>query len=307
MGFERGLEAMSNAINQSNQGFGPRLGYLNWKDGDKYVIRFLTNDMIVGQFAEWVMTNNEKIPSTDFLIDPDTENYVTKYGGLSKEYGTGNLVAPKLAKRGVSIVVIRNEIPDGDGGTKVVDVEEGVTVDGKVLRARKFAVLKQSLGNFWQHFQGQARRNGTICDRDYEIIRRGKDKDTKYDIVGIDPKPGDPFLDLAKLQEHYGYGKKYNESDPERYLYCPQTLEEWATEHSSEDRARRLLQGAQGVPTPVHGNGNGYNEFSRTGTSNPEVRVADDEAQAVPSGGSQFTDFRDSFKDRILPHLNQQS
>jgi len=305
MGFERGLEAMSNAINASQSSFGPRLNYINWKDGDKKVIRFLTNDMIVGQFAEWVQTNNEKIPATDFLIDPDTENFVAKYGGLSKEYGTGNLVPPKLTKRGVSIVVIRNEVPDGKGGTKVVDVEEGVTVEGKVLVGRHFGVLKQSLGNFWQHFQGQARRNGTICDRDYEVIRRGKDKDTKYDIVGIDPKSDDPFLDLAKLQEHYGYGRKYNEADPERYLYCPQTLEEWAADHSSEDRARRLLQGAQ-RPSITVTNGNGFMEFDRNTTSNPgfETRVADDEAQAVPSSGSQFTDFRDSFKDRILPHLN---
>jgi hypothetical protein len=289
MGFERGLQAMSNAINQSNAGFGPRLNYINWKDGDKKVIRFLTNDMIVGQFAEWVVTNNEKMPTTDFLIDPDTENFVTKYGGLSKEYGTGVLVPPKLSKRGVSIVVLRTELPDG---TVIDDLEMR---DG--LQARKFGILKQSLGNFWQHFQGVARRNGTICDRDYEIIRRGGDKDTKYDVAAIDPPDNDPFKKLEYLQEFYGYGRKYDEKDPERYLYCPQTLDEWLVEHSSEDRAKRFLQGAQSRST-VTVAPNGFM------TPTYETKVADDEAQAVPSGGSQFTDFRESFKDRILPHLN---
>lgn len=301
MGFERGLKA----VNQSaNTGFGPRLNYLFWKNsGDKHIIRFLTDDMILGEFAEWVITNNEKLPATDFLIHPDTENFVRKYGGMTREYGTGNIIPPKLAKRGVSVVVLRQEIPDGNGGTKIIDVEE--QVNG--LRARKFALVKQSPGNFWQHFQGANRRNGTICDRDYEVIRVGKDKDTKYDIVGIDPDPKDPLRDPEKVRETYGYGRKYNENDPERYLYCPQTLDEWAAEHSSEDRARRLLQGAQGrqEATLPYQAGNGMGEFSRDTTSNPGfAKVADDEAQAVPSNGSGFSDFRESFKDRILPHLH---
>jgi hypothetical protein len=302
MGWNRGFQAIKDANQEQQSGFGPRLGYLNWKDGDKYIIRFLTEEMIVAQFAEWVITNNEKIPATDFMINPDTENFVAKYGGLSKEYGTGNLVPPKLAKRGVSVVVLRKEVPDGKGRTQVVDLEEGITIDGKVFKARKFAVLKQSLGNFWQHFEGQWDRYGTVCDRDFEVVRRGKDKDTKYSVVGIDAPADDPFKDLAYLQEYYGYGRKYNENDPERYLYCPQTLEEWAAEHSSEDRAKRLLQGAQArsaaTVTP--------NGFPTVTTPLYETRIADDEAQAVPSSGSQFTDFRDSFKDRILPHLNNQ-
>lgn len=319
MGFERGLTALDTAINKQQQqagSFGPRLNFITWKDGDKKILRFLSNEIILGEFAEWVQTADPK-KTADFLIDPDGTNWVEKFGGLSREFGTGNLVSPSLRKMGVAVAVVREERPAGNGRLEVVDHNTDIEVEGKHFAGRQFGIIKQSLGNFWQQFQGMSNRYGTICDRDYEIIRRGKDKTTRYDIAPIDPV--DELRELEALQARYGYGRPFKDNDPDRFLYCPQTLEAWAEYYSSEERARFWLapkNGASGVLTQeaqlamgdlaqrtVH-TSSGLGEFKQETSSNPSawgVGGQEDEAQAAPSSNSSFADLKSS----LLPHLNK--
>jgi hypothetical protein len=315
VGFERGLTALDKNINQQQQGgsqFGPRLGYISWKDGDKKILRFLTNEIIVGEFAEWVQTNDPK-RTADFLIDPDGPNYVERYGGLSREFGTGNLVSPKLRKMGVAVAVVREERPAGNGRLEVVDYNTQIEVDDKHFSGRQYGVIKQSL-RFWQQFQGMVNRYGTLCDRDYEVIRRGSDKNTRYDIAPIDPV--DDLRDLEVLQARYGYGRKFDDKDPDRFLYCPQTLEAWADYYSSEERAKFWLAPKNGAPFVENGDmatssqvtltvpSSGLGEFKQETSSNPStwgVGGQEDEAQAAPSSNSSFADLKSS----LLPHLNK--
>lgn len=316
MAFESGLAAFETAIREgkerSSGSFGPRLNYFSWKDGDVKILRFLTDEPIIGSFAEWVITSDGK--SADFLIDPDGTNWVEHFGGQSRERGnSGDLVAPKIAKRGVGVAVLRDEKPKDGGGTEIVDYLNTFTSkkDNQTYQSRYFGIVKLSMGNFWEQLIGISKRNGTICDRDFEIRRVGADLHTKYEISPIDPV--EELRDPEVVRQFYGYGTPYSEENPDRYLLCPSTLPEWCDYYSGEERAKRLLAPKAGGVTPQQSfvnsaqvqsyapAGSGVVFSAPTAISNPggPWAGAEDEAQAVPSQSSVFTDLRS----KLMPHL----
>jgi hypothetical protein len=310
MGWERGPDAVNKAVERQSGDFGPRLSFFTWKDGDKKFLRFLEDDLpLVGDFAQQIVTNQEKVQTMDFLIG-DT-NWVEKFHGRQREWGTGNLVAPKLRKLGVGIAVERQEIPDPDnpGRVKLIDKVSTKEVDGKKYEALTYGIVKLPPKTFWKKLTGMQRRYGTLCDRDYQIERIGGDKDTDYEVTPID-SDSDELRDPDKVRELYGYGHKYDEKDPKRFTKCPKTLDEWAQDYSSEERARFWLEGASSPMT--NGNGaphvDGLNEFGAETTSNPEPTPAgwgstgDDEAQPVVSSASNFSGVRDQLRQHFANH-----
>ena len=329
MAFESNFSAFENAIKEGKEraaaaagDFGPRLNYFSWKDKEVKIVRFLV-EPIAGEFAEWVITNDGK--SADFLLNPEGTNWVQHFGGKSRERGlTGAIVDPKIAKRGVSVAVLRDDRPvQGTGRMEVFDAENSFESkrDGKTYQSRYFGLIKQSFGNFWEQLIGIGRRNGTICDRDFEIRRVGADMTTKYDISPIDPI--EELRDPEVVRQFYGYGRPRNDQDPDRYLYCPMTLSEWCEYYSGEERATRLLAPKAGgvIPQqPVFQSPTvmaypPQQTVSPVGLNpNPVVASvvappvqggswagADDEAQAVPSASSAFADMRA----KLIPHLNK--
>lgn len=303
MGFKTGLgeidKAAEEAAARDNMSFGPRLNYRNFKDKDKLILRFLTDDIITANFADWIITkrvkkhgDNAGDPVTqDFLIDPDGINWVEHYGGLQREFGTKTLISPKYRKQAVGVAVVREEVlGGGKGKTEIVDKQVILEHDGKKYKGREFILIKQSIGNFWEQFIGMTRRYDTICDRDYEVTRVGSDKETHYEIAPIDPV--DELRELDALHKWYGYGRKWSDDDSDRFLYCPQTLDEWATNHSGEERAKYWLVGDEVSnensrpdwvpPAVIDQDGNGLDEFAKDTSSNP------DEAQIT-----KFGDFKD--------------
>lgn len=307
MAFERGADAVTKAVEQQAGQFGRRLSFFTWKDGDKKFLRFLEDDLpLVGEFAQAIQTNHEKIQTMDFLIDPDGTNWVEKYHGRQREWGTANLIAPKLRSLGVGIAVLREEVsdPDNAGRTKIVDATTTYEADGKKFNGLTYGVVKLPLSTFWKKLTGMQRRYGTLCDRDYEIVRRGGDKTTDYEVTPIDSLT-DELRDPELVRERYGYGRKCEEKDPKRFLYCPQTLDEWAEDYSSEKRAKYWLEGAT-----VNGNGvvavgsvQGLNEFHPTTTSNPGWGSnGDDPAQPVASGQTAFSGVRDQLRQHFASH-----
>ena len=146
-------------------------------------------------------------------------------------------------------------------------------------------IVKQAQQNFWTHLVAASNRyGGTICNRDYEISREGTGFDTKYHIIPIDPDPDLKDLDVVK--KFYGYGKEFDQSDPDRFLFCPQTLHDWAKNYASEERVKYWLAPKEGSAEP-----SGMDEFASATTSN-----SGDEAQVVTP---QSTDFG-SLKERLL-------
>jgi hypothetical protein len=243
----------------------------------------------------------------DFLIDPDGTNWVEYYGGRQREFGTGNVIVPKLRSMGVGVAVLREEVPDPEnpGRTIVVDAVTTVEEDGKKYQALQFGVLKLPHQNFWKKLTGMQRRYGTLCDRDYEITRHGGDKTTDYEVSAIDSKDDDS-KDPEKIRARYGYGKKFEDSNPKRFLFCPQTLDEWVEYYSGQDRAKFWLEGASGGPKPVtviNSDGasvNGLDEFRQETSANPGWgNRGEDEAQPVPSQSSGFRGVKDQLREHF--------
>jgi hypothetical protein len=191
------------------------------------------------------------------------------------------MVEPKLIERTAAIAVLRKEIPKADGkGTEIVDYVEDITIGDQVYKARWYGIVRQAYRNFWHMLSDLGMRYGTLCDRDYEIKRTGERLDTKYSIIPLEPDPD--LKDIETLHKYYGYGKPWDTNDPNRFLYCPQTLHQWAERYGSEDRVKYFL-----VP-----------DDSAPQSASPALAAdSGDEAQvAVPEG----TEFGASLKDLLL-------
>ncbi len=257
-----GLEALKASIERAKTkqsgGYNGKLNYFFWKEDDKQLVRFLSDDVINALFYEWVQTADGK-STRDFICAPDYfadhptetnwrgEDWVLKYGGQTRDYNTKQLVAPKPREMTVGLAVIREEYSDG-GKPAVRDLVEEIDVKGTKFKAKRYGVIKQLQSNFWSSLMVYYNRYGTICDRDYEITRTGGGKDTKYHFLALDPIPE---LDSEeKVQKAYGYGVKQKADDKNRFLYCPQTLREWADNYASEERAKFWILG-DGKQAPV--------------------------------------------------------
>lgn len=230
---------------------GPRLTYFNWKNGDRKIVRFLTNEIISANVYSFVITNDGK--SQSFLVKPG-EDYVQKYmsstpggPGWQINYGTKQPEPARPKEQGIGLAVLRDLVPRAGGGFDVVDVTAPTEFKGQTFQARTFGIIQQSPKNFWGSLQGYHDIYGTITDRDYLIVREGGDKDTRYIITPLDAI--EELKDPAALQAAYGYGHPTDTEDPDRFMYCPQTLNEWAEWFSSEERARSLL--LPGAPAPA--------------------------------------------------------
>jgi hypothetical protein len=237
-----GLAALQRSVDESHQkgtGNTGTLNYFTWKDGDRKILRFLTNEVISADFAEWVLSNDGK--TKDFLVHESKGDFVTALGGLTKDRKTGQLVPPKLRRLGVCIAVLREERPilDGSGRSEIVDAIVPVTVDNVNYQARQFGIVKQGMKNFWSMLLAVAGRADGICDRDYEITRRGGGLDTQYIISPVDPD--ERLRAIESVTGYYGYGRPWNDADPQRFLFCPKTLVEWADYYSSKERAEHWL------------------------------------------------------------------
>ena len=264
------------------------LQYFNWKDGDKKVLRFLTDDVITEKFADFI-TNNVG-GTTTFLIDPTDPNRLERYRsatpgiGWKQDFKTKQLVDPTPRILSVGVAVLREEVPGPNGKTVLQDYIYDRTVTDKdghdsTHPSRFFGVVMQSVPNFWHTLAVSCfKRFGTICDRDYEITREGTGFDTKYSII---PLPEDPELtDPEVVRQFYFYGNEFDNNDPDRFLKCPQTLQQWAEYFSGEERHKFWLSPKDGS-APTGGTG----EFASATTSNPA-----DEAQSVT--GTSFSSLK---------------
>jgi len=314
-----GADALKKAVKEATTafaGFSGKLQYCNWKPDETKVIRFLTDvpDIITVDFYEYIVDSTGK--TQNFIVYPDLhdgvgEDYVLKYGGKMHEKGlVGELIDPIPRTRTVAIAVMREEAPKTVDGKTVIDYQdviEEIDVQGEKYPARQFVIIKQAHKNFWQPLVGFWDEYETLCDRDYKITRVGTTTDTTYQIV---PKREDPNFNLEEHYAFYGYGKPRDEKDPDRFLFCPQTLPEWAEYYGGEERVKFFLTGqssqqqtqqtqkpatTSAAATPSTNGAqhtpSGVDEFHKDTTHNPEPES--DEAQAVsPPSTTDFSALR---------------
>ena len=296
---------MEKAVKKANapRSGGGRLSYFGLEDGESIVVRFLTDvdEIITCDSYEFVHDNQGGKKS--FLCAPSLyeddpswqgEDWVVKYGGMAKEWGNTELTPAKRKERTMAIAVEREEIPiENPGGRpkfryqdKLIKHEDK---DGNVYDARNFIIIQQPAKTFWTQPVGFYGEFGTLCDRDYKITRQGKQLNTAYIFT---PKAeDDEWLtdgsSLKALQARYGYGTGKDmdgndlaEDSPDRFLYCTQTLWEWAERQASQERAEALLG------SPREGAQQRRQTPSSNGSEGPPWATGEDEAQAAPPSAS---------------------
>jgi hypothetical protein len=293
-GFQSGIQHLQEAIEagkrraESSGGSpGSSLNYFNWAPGDKKIIRFPADDMITGQFYDFIVDKGGK--TKNFMVDPDDPDRLSRYRsatpgiGWKKPFNSDTLEEPKATTRAVQVAVLRQEVTDPvTGQLKREDYIYDREVDGKIYPSRWFGIVQQGVNNFWHTLAVSCfKRFGSLATMDYEITREGKSLDTKYSII---PLPEDPNLNNTDIvKKFYFYGEKWDPNDEQRFLKCPQTTHEWAAYFSGEERHQHWLVPDLGTTSSPAG-GQGF-------------AGAADEAQSgppAPASGTQFETLADT-------------
>lgn len=317
--FTTGMAHMQNAIEEGKRraeaaksgGSGSSLSYINWKPGDKKILRFLTDDVIIEDFAEFIVdkTGNTK----NFMIPPSDPTILERFRSASPGIGwrknpkTQVLEDPKLRKVGVGLAVLRDERPNSETGQlEVTDYLYDQDIEGTKYLSRTFGIVQQSVSNFWHTLAVSCyNRFGTICDRDYIIERQGEGLNTKYSIIPMSAgPPNDPDLATkAAVEEFYFYGNTFDKDDPDRFLKCPQTLLQWAEYFSSEDRFKHWLVPDAGTPAPAQATYSPQATAVSQASTTPAWTQQADEAQAspMPSSATNFSSFKDTLLSKTKP------
>lgn len=259
--FNTGISHMRDAITSAEKraeaarsGGGSRLNYFNWKSGDTKVLRFLTDELITAQFAEFIMTSTGT--TQNFMIPPNDPHILGRYQsphpgiGWKQNFKTKALEEVKTREVGVGIAVLRDQKPNPETGKlEVEDYLYEQEIEGVNYLTRHFGIVQQSVSNFWHTLVVSCfNQFGSICDRDYLITRSGQNFDTKYSIIPLNP---DPDLDSTeKVKQFYFYGSTFEKEDPQRFLKCPQTLNQWAEYYAGEDRFKYWLTPGEGADAP---------------------------------------------------------
>lgn len=298
--MQTGLSSLKTAVeNSKNRGSfsGGRLDYLSWKDGDVHVVRFLTDDVVTAKFHEFTITASGGLAT--FIIDDEKGDLVPKYATESPETGGGvgwrrDFKTKQPADRKpreltVGIAVVRDLVPRDGGGFDVEDIVAEQDVDGTNFPARSFVLIQQSTSNFWKQMIGFVDLYGTICDRDYRIRRLGKGIDTEYAITPLDKD--EALVDPEKVRKFYGYGKKWDDEDPDRFLFCPETMPQWVERFSSEDRVKYFLAPGDRDSAPAKNK----KEPAPKQEAEPadEAQAAAPVASVAPVSGTNFASLRE--------------
>lgn len=311
-GFSTGMGHLQAAIDEGKRkaaaakaaasgASGSSANYFNWKPGDTKILRFLTDDIIVEDFAQFIFDNTGQ--TKNFLIPPNDPGILSRYRsaspgiGWQQNFGTKALEEPKPKKLGVGIAVLRKEEPNAEGKLEVQDYVYDQDVEGIKYPSRHFGIVQQSVSNFWHTLATYNNRYGTICDRDYLIERTGESYDTKYAIIPLDV---DPDLDtVAKVQAFYFYGQPWSKDDPDRFFKVAQTLPQWAEYFSSEDRFKHWLTPKTGTVTPQAAS---YSPTTATPTPQPNAWTGDgsDVTATAQAPDTAFSSFKSNFKDQLL-------
>lgn len=214
-GFRQGIGAVEKAIAKSNSGGGGgKFKYVNWADGDRKAVRFVA-DLV----AEGVKTPVKEQSVTALIHTYIPTNTGRKWTFVCrKDPGIGDKTCPvcdrgfKPSEKTISLAVVLEEVYEEK---KVEDRIKPVLVGYKdflVERDEKIKELVPLVGivmqagqNFWSKLVGFSEKYETICDRVYEIKRRGKGmNDTDYSIIPdsdymFDPKTANAYVEQAGI------------------------------------------------------------------------------------------------------------
>lgn len=214
--IKRGLESAKQQSESANRVSRIRTHF--WKDGETHVIRLLTDrrDTIPAgvhinaptkpQPAEYTGTNWQKgmtaICQNDVMFrihvgDDPTDEFEEGYGdchihkvlrGKKNQWG-GDQSTP--SPQAFGLAVLRKPKPDPVTSQVIGyqdDIIEWKDDDGNVRQVPHLVILAQNYRSFWQPLEMSVFAGASLCDRDFQITRKGRD---------FLPAPGDKTPDFA--------------------------------------------------------------------------------------------------------------
>lgn len=185
MALRKGREHLKKAAAKSGGDFqGSRFFY--WEDGETKVLRFLTDaeDIITVYVHEMVPTHDGK--QKGFICRQEF--------GEQCELCDGEV---KRREKGYGIAVWREEVREGGKIVGYQDVTEEEEKDGKTKTVPWVGIVAQGPKNFWSMLDAAYDKYGSIRERDFELMRKGKSTDTQYHMFPIDP------IEIPNIDERY--------------------------------------------------------------------------------------------------------
>lgn len=242
--FRRGAEAIEEVAKQASSSFA-RTHYFGIKDGEKAIVRFLTDH------DQWIGVLMHSMVPTKAKPDNFEGNWPQVMGAVCRKdpafAGTYSdcYICDHLAGKGKvkgnpslrtwALACLREEVIE-DG--KVVGFRDAVrevkrkkkdSDTEETIQEKAIVVVTMGWKNFFAALQGFAGHYGTVLDRDYIIKRKGSDTDTTYQIIPMDPL----FDDKGnKLDVRSEWGKRYA---------TDLTIEDAVTAQSSDEYYARFF------------------------------------------------------------------
>jgi hypothetical protein len=246
--FRRGLDHVKRARERAASSF-EKNQYLKIEADTSVIIRFLSDmkEVATVYIHERIMCQDGKYRS--FVCRQELED------------DNGNTMECELCDAGeyrreviFGLAVLRKAHKDAEGRpdgfedlVKEIEVEE----DGEKKKkpVPQVVIVKQAPRNFWNWFEAFYGQNQTICDRDFEITRRGKEKDTTYMSLPLAPVEIKPPKGSTNWKDRYAkfvpdldeaiYGTA-SESYYKKFLHSEDEDAEEAAAASDDDEAARL-------------------------------------------------------------------
>lgn len=159
-----------------------------------------------------------------------------------------------------------------DHEIEVQDTDKDGKPVGDPKKQPEVIVINMGMKNFFGALQASYDAYGTVLDRDYRITRRGKELDTEYDIVPMDP--------IMTLDEEANRQVKFTlQKDEIREPYLKLLdLEEVITEQASDRHYATFFDTTQEIPTRAKKDDKADADESGTGTQEkaPDAPDAED-------------------------------
>jgi hypothetical protein len=210
-----GMEALfaaAAAAKSAKSSGGSGWKYFQLKDGEKQLVRFVSNDVVparvfnlrdakTGKLAEIVDSELESLQNPRHCIVRD---YPDIFFGETRK---GEKYPKKPTLIGLGMLVKREEYPEVDPETgrrrlKTRDLVEKVKdANGNEVERVVVYLVKASNSTFWENLSDiYIRNDGNITTRDIQISRKGATTDTKYNFL---PNDKEEWSEPGEAEAHY--------------------------------------------------------------------------------------------------------
>lgn len=277
MAFQRGGQAAEQASKAGRKSFS-RVEYFSLGDGEKAIIRLLDDspEWLFAKQHNYVPTKDEPEDWGGDKTGSDKPKWPTSMSAtcrkdpgigadtcyicdnMTNDKGKAMWPATRLWVRAVLREEVRGTQAMADAGRidesdigRIVgyrdlehDVEEtdaDGNLTGKTVRRKRIVLINQGVKNFFGALQGYYDMNGTVLDRDYQVVRKGEGKETEYRIMARDPlKDFDLFKDKELRAKYEGFAAEVGLSVDD--------VEKMVAEKGSEEFYARFFDPTAKVP-----------------------------------------------------------